>query len=113
MEIKSTSPNFGMAVVKTKKAERYLNRLPYNKAIEIKVMEMDCAHQKVDAYVSTIEKNGKERLKVEVGHKTFIENFFRGPLKTMRKSIKFLNKLEETQEAERALTKDMNIPNLG
>ena len=41
MEIKAVGQNFGMAMVKTKSAERFIICLPYDKAIEVKVMEME------------------------------------------------------------------------
>ncbi|MCR5266649.1 MAG: hypothetical protein K6E29_08685 [Cyanobacteria bacterium RUI128] len=115
MEVRSInqSPNFGMAMVKTKQAEKYVNRLPYDKAMEIIVMEMDSKRNPLDFYVSTIVKNGKEKIKVEAGHKTFVEGFLSGPVKTIRKGFDFINKLNEEQQAQNALTKGMARPTLG
>ena len=112
MEIKAVQQNFGMSMVKTKQAERFINRLPYDKAIEVKVMEMDSKHNPIDYYVSTINKNEKEKLKVEVGHKTFVQNFFNGPLKVLRKGMNFANKLNEEQQVQNELTKGMTRPTL-
>lgn len=112
MEIKSVSQNF-TAHIKTDRAIKYLNRLPYNKSMEAVVMEMDNKHNKINVYVDTIVKNGKERLKAEAGHKTFVENFFRDAVKTLRKATKFANKLEEEQNAQAELTKGMIPPTLG
>ncbi len=113
MEIKAVQQNFGMAMVKTKQAERFINRLPYDNAMEVKLMEMDSKHNPIDFYVSTIEKNGKEKIKVEAGHKTFVQNFFRGPLKTIRKGMEFANKLNHEQQIQNELTKGMARPTLG
>lgn len=112
MEIKAVQQNFGMAMVKTKQAERFINRLPYDKSIEIKVMEMDSKHNPIDYYVSTIEKNGKERIKVEAGHKNFIQSFFKGPVKVIRQGMNFANKLNEEQQIQNELTKGMVRPTL-
>ena len=116
MEIKSInqSPNFGMAMVKTKQAEKFINQhLPYDKVMEIKVMEMDSKHNPLDFYVSTITKNGKEKIKVEAGHKTFVQGILSGPVKTIRKGMELMNKLNEEQQAQNALTKGMHRPTLG
>ena len=112
MEINSVNTSF-KAHVKTEQAKHYLNRLPYDEVMETIVMEMDNKHKKVDVFVSTVTKNGRERLKAEAGNKTFVENIFRGAVSTLRKATKFANKLEEQQDAERLLTKDMNVPKLG
>ena len=112
MEIKSVSPNF-TAHIKTDRAQRYLNRLPYDKSMEVVVMEMDNKHKKINVCVDTIVKNGKERLKAEVGYKTFVENFFRDAVKTLRKATKFANELEEEQNLQAELTKGMVPPTLG
>lgn len=109
MRIESTSQTFG-AMVKTKQAERIINALPYERAMEIKVMEMDSKHNPIDYYVSTINKNGKEKIKVEAGHKTFVQGFFSGIEKTIRKGMNFANKLNEEQQAQNALTKGMTRP---
>lgn len=111
MKIQGTQQNFG-AIVKTKEAERLINRLPYDKAMEIKVMEMDSKHNPVDVYLSTITKNGDDKIKAEVGHKEFVQNFFSGIVKTVRKGFNFANKLNAEQQAERELTKGMTRPTL-
>lgn len=116
MEVKSInqSPQFGMSMVKTKQAEKFINQhLPYDKVMEIKVMEMDSKRNPLDFYVSTINKNGKEKIKVEAGHKTFVQSVFSGPVKTIRKGFDFINKLNEEQQAQNALTKGMARPTLG
>lgn len=111
MEVKSISPNFG-AHVKTAQATKYLNRLPYDKAIQAVVMEMDSKHNKVDVFVSTFMKNGKEKLQAEVGHKTFKEGCFKGPIKVLRTATDFANKLGEKLETERQLTEGMTRPKM-
>ena len=113
MEVKTVGPNFGMSMVKTKEAERFINRMPYDKAIQVKVMEMDSAKNPIDYYVSTIKKNGKEKIKVEVGHKTFVQNFLSNPVKTIRKGMDFAYKLNEEQQIQKELTKGMARPTLG
>ncbi len=115
MEVKSIdrSPQFGMAMVKTKNAEKFINQnLPYNKIMDIKVMEMDSKRNPLDFYVSTITKNGKEKIKVEAGHKTFVQGFFSDAEKTIRKGFNFINKLNEEQQTQNALTKGMAKPTL-
>ena len=111
MKVQKTNQNFG-AIIKTPKAEKLINCLPYKNSINITVMEMDSKHNPVDVYVSTINKHGKEKIQVEVGHKTFIQNFFSGIEKTIRKGFNYANKLNLEQQAERELTKGMNTPTL-
>lgn len=113
MEVKSIGPSFGMAMVKTKEAERLINRLPYEKAMEIKLMEMDSKHNPIDFYLSTVKKNGEDMLKAEVGPKTYIENFFRGPVKVVRKAFNEANKINHEQQIQKDLTKGMTRPTLG
>lgn len=110
MEVKSIGPSFGMAMLKTKDAERLINRLPYEEAIKVKLMEMDSKHNPIDFYLSTINKNGKERLKAEIGPKTYIQNFFRGPVKVIKKAFNDANKINEEQKAQNVLTKGMARP---
>lgn len=113
MKINEVNNQNFTAIVKTDQATRYLNRLPYDESIKAVVMSMDNKNKKVDVFVSTIMKNGKERLKAEVGHKTFVENFFRGAISTLRKATRFANKLEEKQIIENELSEGMVRPRLG
>lgn len=113
MEVRSIGPSFGMAMIKTKEANRLINRLSYDDAIKIKIMEMDSLHNPVDFYLSTIQKNGKERLKAEIGAKTYVQNFFRGPVKVIRKAFNYANKINEEQQVQNKLTEGMARPVLG
>ena len=110
MEIKSIGPSFGMSMVKTKDAECLINRLPYDKAMEIKVMEMDSKHNPIDFFLSTVNKNGKERLKAEIGPKTYIQNFFRGPVRVVRNAFEEANRLHQEQALQNKLTEGMTRP---
>ena len=112
MEIRKTQPTF-TAVVKTEQAAKFIEKLPEAKRQAISLIEKNNTDKKIDVFVSTVTKNGKEKLKAEVGPKTFIENLFRGPVKTIRNAAKYANKLEQEQTAQNKLTQGMNIPNLG
>jgi len=106
MEIQRVGQNFGMSMVKTKEAERFINRLPYDEAIEIKVIEMDSKHNPVDFYVSTIKKGNKEKIQVKIENKTFVQNFLKNPVETIRQGFNYAEKLN----AEQQLVKNMSRP---
>lgn len=112
MEIKAVGQNFGMAMVKTKSAERFIICLPYDKAIEVKVMEMESRRNPIDYYVSTINKNGKEKIAVEVGTKKFVQNILRNPIKTIRAGKEYAEKLNAEQQSQKELTSGMTIPKI-
>ncbi len=113
MEIKSIGPSFGMSVVKTENARKLINQLPYDKAMEIQVMEMDAKKNGFIVHLSTFVRNGKERLQAIIGPKTYTENFFRSRVNVVRKATKYADKIFAEQKATQELTKGMTIPRLG
>ena len=64
-------------------------------------------------YLKTVKnKFGTERLQAEIGHKTFTETFWTGPIQTTRKAADFAKGLWEKHLAKKEITKDMKTPNL-
>ncbi len=113
MEIKKVEPNFGMALIADKKAEKFINRLPYDKAINFAVMKMDSKRIGFDVYLTTVpNKWGKERLKATIGNKEFLQSFWSGPVKITRKAVNIAAKLWEEHLAQKTATEGLNIPKI-
>ena len=114
MKIDSTNqmqPNFE-ALIKTPDVKYYFKKLPRQKQAAIDTLGILFKDVPIDVYVSTRKIRGKERLVAEVGPKTFKENIFSSPLKTVYKALKYAAKLHKEQQEINRLSKGMAIPRL-
>ena len=117
MKVNSVEPSFGMAIIinpsQEKEVNRYINRLPYEQAIQFSLAKMDQKYKSPPVILSLVKNFwGKTRLNVSVGLKDFKENFLCNPAETLQKGLKEANKIYEKQVAERELIKGMTIPRL-
>jgi len=117
MEVKRVQPSFGMAVIinpaQEKEVNRYINRLPYEQAIQFSLAKMNQKNNSIDIILSLFKNFwGKTRLKATVGLKEYTEGFLHNPAETIHKAEKEANKVNEIQSSQRELIKGMTIPRL-
>lgn len=118
MEVNRVQPSFGMAVVfapaTEKETTRYINRLPYDQAIQFSLAKMNQKGKSPDIVLSLVKNFwGKTRLRASVGYKNYTESFLHNPAETIHKAEEEANRVREVQSAKRELTRGMNIPRLG
>ena len=93
MNTNQSTPRFGMAV----KASHLRNyKFRHFKPEDHMAYDIIVNRQKrnpCNIHVNTVKKFGRERLQAKVGGKTFVENIFRGPIKTLLKAEKEANKI--------------------
>lgn len=90
---KQSTPQFCMAL-KASHLRHY--KLRYFKPEDYVTYDIISCRQKNNPYnimISTVKKFGRERLQAKIGGKTFVENIFRGPIKTLLKAEKEADKL--------------------
>ncbi len=107
LDNKYPKQSFGMSIIhhpQDKRVEYYLKSLSPKVKTKINEIKDSNANNPIDIFLSIIKKLGKERLKVEVGHKTFTEGYFaKNPLKTIKKAVEFADKLNKEQTIQNEL----------
>ena len=102
MNVKRTEPGFGMAVIRdprTPKVNTYIDKMlskrsrtAYDKIVVAEVKNP------IDVYVSVHKNDNKYKFVSEVGGKTFEENFFFGPIATLKRAVKYARKQHMEQK---------------
>ena len=96
MEIKKVEPVFGMAVrrhPKTPAINDYLKNLAGRKLSIFRKVIRNELHNPVDVYMGIMDSGKKAKFFVEVNGEKFIENFFFGPISTLKMGVNYARKL--------------------
>lgn len=110
-KISRTQPNF-CALKRTPDVKYFLRGISKDAEANFDLLELLNKDVPIDVYVSIKRVKEKNKLIAEVGNKTFKENIFRNPIKTVRKALEYASKLACEQNETNKLTEGMSIPKL-
>ena len=111
MEVRRYEPSFGI-VRYGKGVEEHIRKMGHAKAIEFRVIGINNKNNPIGIDLSIIKKFGRDRLKAEIGYKSFIENIFINSVNTLKRAVKNANNIYEHQKKINDDMKGMVIPHI-
>ena len=90
----------------------YAKRLSPEKQAQLELLKALSKDTPIDVFATTRKIHGTERLVAEVGTKTFKENMFRNPIKTLIKALNYAKQLSKEQHDMNILTEGMKTPRI-